>query len=183
VGGRSELSLAGLNELPARAARQVLAGCCAAERWVDAVLAGRPYAAVESLLAESDAAVAAMKKPDLLRALDGHPRIGARLPVSAGRSRREQAGVAADDDELIRALADGNAAYERKFGYVYLVCATGKSGPELLDRLRERLGNEPDREWRVALTELAKINRIRLRDLTSEEAGGGAGPAGAGGIP
>lgn len=79
--------------------------------------------------------------------------------------------MSAADAGLMRALADGNARYEARFGHIYLVCATGRSGAELLAYLRERLGNEPDAEWRVAAAELAKINRIRLSKLV---AGGAA---------
>ena len=68
------------------------------------------------------------------------------------------------------ALADGNAEYERRFGHIYLVCATGKSGQELLAILRERLGNDRDTEWKVVAAELAKINRLRLRKLLGAQA-------------
>jgi 2-oxo-4-hydroxy-4-carboxy-5-ureidoimidazoline decarboxylase len=74
----------------------------------------------------------------------------------------EQAGVDHADDELMLALAEGNLAYERRFGHIYLVCATGRNGPALLALLRERLGNDPASEWTVVAAELAKINRIRL---------------------
>ena len=65
----------------------------------------------------------------------------------------------------MQALADGNQAYEHRFGHIYLVCATGRSGPELLALLQERLGHDPAAEWQVVRSELEKINRIRLRKL------------------
>ena len=104
---------------------------------------------------------------DLEQALAGHPRIGERHGAD-GRSRREQAGVLGADPATIRALADGNQAYERRFGHIYLVCATGRGAGELLALLRERLGNDQATEWEVVRRELAKINRIRLTRLIEE---------------
>ncbi len=132
------------------------------------VLAGRPYVSVDALLARSDAAVGAMTEADLRGALAGHPRIGERQAEAAGWSSQEQAGVAVDDAELMRAMAVGNAAYEQRFGHIYLVCATGRSGRELLELLLDRLRNERAAEWRVVASELAKINQIRLRKLVKE---------------
>ena len=106
-----------------------------------------------------------MSTDDLRQALAGHPRIGDRRADSAGWSGQEQAGVPADDAALAQALADGNAAYERRFGHIYLVCATGRTGAELLALLRDRLGNDPEQEWAVVARELAKINRVRLAKL------------------
>ncbi|HEY7146393.1 MAG TPA: 2-oxo-4-hydroxy-4-carboxy-5-ureidoimidazoline decarboxylase [Streptosporangiaceae bacterium] len=88
----------------------------------------------------------------------------------AGWSEREQAGVDTADEALMRALADGNRAYEQRFGHIYLACATGRTGRELLALLTERLGNDPAAEWRVVAAELEKINQIRLRQLISAEA-------------
>ena len=167
VEGHGALTLDELNVLPGTDADGALARCCAAPAWVASMAASRPYACIDALLARSDHAVAALTRADLLAALDGHPRIGERPPVFASTawSRQEQAGVTAADTDLRQALTEGNAAYEERFGHIYLVCATGRSGAELLAFLRERLGNEPGAEWRIVAAELAKINRIRLRKL------------------
>jgi 5-hydroxyisourate hydrolase-like protein (transthyretin family) len=82
----------------------------------------------------------------------------------------EQGGVDRADQVLMRALADGNRAYEQRFGHIYLVRATGRSGAELLALLRERLGHDPAAEWRVVRSELDQINQIRLRKLVGDEA-------------
>jgi 2-oxo-4-hydroxy-4-carboxy-5-ureidoimidazoline decarboxylase len=111
--------------------------------------------------------VARLAPADLEQALAGHPRIGERRGTD-DRSRREQAGVHGADPATIQALADGNQAYERRFGHIYLVCATGRSAGELLALLRERLGNDPATEWGVVRGELANINRIRLAQLLEE---------------
>jgi 2-oxo-4-hydroxy-4-carboxy-5-ureidoimidazoline decarboxylase len=164
-GGLQGISLAAFNGLTEADAGRLLTACCAARRWVAEVAAGRPFGSVDELLRRSDAAVAGLAEADLEQALAGHPRIGG----AAGGRAREQAGVDRGDRELMAALADGNRAYERRFGRIYLVCASGRSGPELLALLRSRLGNDPATEWRVVRSELEKINRIRLARLVCGE--------------
>ena len=156
--------VAEFNGMADEEARQLLRTCCTAARWIDQVVAGRPYADADAVLAGSDAAVTAMGEADLRQALDGHPRIGDRT-APASWSSREQAGVSGADDGVRQALAAGNAGYEQRFGHIYLACATGRSATELLGVLRERLGNDQETEWRVVAAELAKINRIRLGKL------------------
>ncbi|MFE6920101.1 2-oxo-4-hydroxy-4-carboxy-5-ureidoimidazoline decarboxylase [Nocardia sp. NPDC057663] len=152
------IGLAGFNALPAAAAEAALLACCSAPRWARAVAAARPYAGTEALLDAADAALAALDDADIDQALAGHPRIGDR-PTSAA-SAREQSGVSGA--EVKAALAAGNRAYEDKFGYLYLVCAAGRGGEELLAVLRARLDNDPSTERQVMRGELAKINRLRL---------------------
>ena len=142
--------------------------CCSSARWAAAVASGRPYASADELLAGSDAATAGLTPADLEQALAGHPRIGRRSGTDA-RSRREQAGVLGADLATIGALAEGNEEYERRFGHIYLVCATGRNAADLLALLRERLGNDPGTEWGVVRRELGKINRIRLARLLEGE--------------
>jgi 2-oxo-4-hydroxy-4-carboxy-5-ureidoimidazoline decarboxylase len=158
------------NGLPAGAARERLLGCCSSGRWAGEVAGGRPYTSVGEILARSDQAVAGLTQADLDQALAGHPRIGQRAKPAAGPgaadwSRQEQAGIQRADRATVDALAAGNQAYERRFGHIYLVCATGRSGAELLALLRERLGHAPGTEREVVRRELAKINQIRLRKL------------------
>jgi 2-oxo-4-hydroxy-4-carboxy-5-ureidoimidazoline decarboxylase len=169
MGGESLGERAGLerlNDLPDGAAREELLACCSSARWAAEVVTGRPFASADEVIARSDAAVAGLTRADLEQALTGHPRIGDRSRAGAATwSRQEQAGVEAADEAVVRALAEGNEAYERRFGHIYLVCATGRGGAELLTLLRERLGNDPAAEWDVVRRELGKINRIRLRKL------------------
>ena len=155
--------------------RTRLASCCAAESWVQRLLSARPYADETELLAVSDDATAELDDAGLAQALAGHPRIGERLATHASGdgasawSRQEQAGVATADADVVTALATANADYELRFGHVYLVCASGRSAAELLDVCRGRLDNDPATERGVVLGELAKINRLRLGKLLSEE--------------
>jgi len=163
--------LAALNVLPADTARQHLLACCSSTRWAGEMVAGRPYASTAGLLARSDQAVAALGRADLEQALAGHPRIGRPAGPAGSASRREQAGIQAADAATVQALADGNEAYERRFGHIYLACASGRDGAQLLALLRERLANDPAAEWEVVRRELARINRIRLGRLLEEVPG------------
>lgn len=166
------MKLAEFNQLPGEAAAGELLACCSAPRWAAEVVAGRPYPCLDELLGAADRSLG---EADLDAGLAGHPRIGEHIsPVSpasaaSAASRREQAGVVGAPAEVLAALREGNRAYERRFGQVYLVCATGRSAVELLAVLHARLANDDRTERRTALAELAKINRIRLERLFEEE--------------
>jgi 2-oxo-4-hydroxy-4-carboxy-5-ureidoimidazoline decarboxylase len=170
--------LARFNGLPAEAARQALMACCSSRSWAEAVASGRPYESAARALRSSDEAVAGLTPGDLGEALSGHPRIGEGREGGTSREggtgieggmnrwpRAEQAGLDGAADTIRRALAEGNAAYEQRFGHIYLVCASGRSAGELLDLLRARLGNDAETERGVLRSELKKINRIRLDKL------------------
>lgn len=162
------MDLATFNALPVDEAEQALAACCTSRAWARAVSAARPYTDRAALFDAASRAVQALGDAGVDEALAGHPRIGERSQsAGAASSRREQAGVDADDAQLAHALAEGNRAYERRFGHVYLVCASGKSGQELLALLNERLANDPATERAVVRTELAKINQIRLERMVA----------------
>ncbi|ASF11276.1 hypothetical protein NBRGN_036_00620 [Nocardia brasiliensis NBRC 14402] len=155
--------LARFDALPQDAAIEALLACCSSPQWARALAAGRPYSSVGAVLDTADTVLAGLPEAEIDRALAGHPRIGER-PHSAA-SAREQAGLADAPDEVHAALAAGNRAYEQRFGYRYLVCASGSTGSELLALLQNRLHNDAETERRVMRTELAKINRLRLRRL------------------
>jgi 2-oxo-4-hydroxy-4-carboxy-5-ureidoimidazoline decarboxylase len=151
-----------LNALPAPACEDVFQTVCSAPRWAAAVTAGRPYASVDAV---QDAAATALTLADLEPAFAGHPRIGDRS--AAGPSGHEQAAVAEAGADVHAALAEGNAAYEARFGHVYLVCASGRSAEDLLATLHTRLANDASTERAVALGELTAINRIRIAGMVS----------------
>jgi 2-oxo-4-hydroxy-4-carboxy-5-ureidoimidazoline decarboxylase len=173
--GMSADELARFNKLTAAAAREELLACCNSAAWADRMASGRPYSSALDAARQSSAIVARLTVADLEAALAAHPRIGERKheaqPTGQGSARsaqwskREQAGVADSDSETALALAESNLEYERRFGHIYLVCASGKTGSQLLALLRARLRNTPATEWQVVRTELQKINEIRLRDL------------------
>jgi 2-oxo-4-hydroxy-4-carboxy-5-ureidoimidazoline decarboxylase len=159
--------LANFNRLPADQARAGLLSCCASPAWVEQMMAARPYRSIDDVMALNDRTVAGLTEAELDAALAGHPRIGERAATSdrRGWSSQEQARVGDATDGVRRELADGNRDYERRFGHVYLVSATGRSADEMLALLHRRLGNDRAAEWEVVREELAKINRIRLAKL------------------
>lgn len=163
--------LAAFNRLPVDRAGAELLSCCASPAWVEQMLAARPYRSLDEVTALNDRVVAGLSEAELDAALAGHPRIGERAATSDRRdwSGQEQAGVGGAADGVRHALADGNRDYERRFGHVYLVCATGRTAEEMLALLHRRLGNDPATEWAVVRDELAKINRIRLTKLLEGE--------------
>lgn len=162
------LGLEGFNALTERQRMHQLFEVCSSTIWARRVLAGGPFRDADALYDRADRALAELPEAEIDAALDGHPRIGARPDNPS--SAREQAGVASADDAVRAELATRNAEYEDRFGYVYLVCASGKSADELLAILTERLENDPETERRVMRNELAKINRLRLERLLSDPA-------------
>ena len=164
--GETGLTLAAyLNSLPAVAARSALGRCCGARRWVDTMLAARPFASDAELWATAERVWWGLGRADWLEAFAAHPRIGARVGAGMDWARREQAGAAGAAEATLAALAQGNVTYEERFGHVFLISATGKTADEMLGALRGRLTNDPATELRVAAEEQAKITRLRLDKL------------------
>lgn len=141
--------------------------CCSSSIWARRVAGSRPYSTRDQLLDRADRVLAELSEAEVDNALDGHPRIGDKADNAS--SKREQAAVQSAGADVLTALAEANRKYEAQFGHVYLVCATGRSAPELLAILDERLGNDPETERRVLRVELAKINRIRLNRMLGPE--------------
>jgi 2-oxo-4-hydroxy-4-carboxy-5-ureidoimidazoline decarboxylase len=164
--------LEAFNAAPAGELRARLRACCAADAWIEAIIAGRPYAGQAALAEASDTATAALDEHGLARALAGHPRIGERPAGPDGAwSRQEQSGMDGAEAAVRAEIAAANAEYERRFGQVYLVCAAGRDAAELLAVCRARLDNPPAAERGVVLGELARINRLRLTKLLRQEQG------------
>ncbi|REE99442.1 2-oxo-4-hydroxy-4-carboxy-5-ureidoimidazoline decarboxylase [Thermomonospora umbrina] len=157
-----------LNALPPHDAEQELLTCCGSRAWARSVAAGRPYADAAALKAASDRAFAGLTWPEVREALHHHPRIGDR-PKGVDRestwSRSEQSGVIDADRRVAHGLHEGNAAYEKRFGHVFLICATGLTAEQMLDALTARLGNDDATERRVVTDELLKITHVRLDKL------------------
>lgn len=157
-----------VNAMPASEAREALLRCCGSGRWADALLARRPFASAGALREAAESIWLGLSEADWLEAFSRHPRIGNAKDVTekAGAERRwssgEQAGAAGVDEQVLSELAEKNDAYARKFGFIFIVCATGKSGSEMLSMLRERLEHDRPAEIRTAAREQAKIMQIRL---------------------
>jgi 2-oxo-4-hydroxy-4-carboxy-5-ureidoimidazoline decarboxylase len=160
-----------LNTAPAEQVTERLAACNASRRWIGRIVADRPYEDVESMLTAAEREAQALEWPDVREALDAHPRIGdsaAGGSREATWSRREQATVGTSDQQTRDALRDGNVAYEKRFGHVFLIRAADRSADEMLTELRRRLDND-ERSERAEVTEqLAQITRLRLERLLAE---------------
>lgn len=159
------------NALDEDAARRALESCCVAVRWVDGMLAQRPFASLQALSSAADAVWAQMNETDILEAFEGHPKIGdvnslkAKYAHTGGLAAHEQASVSAASDDVIQRLADGNTAYEQRFGFIFIVCATGKSAAQMLALLEDRLHNERVQELTIAAEEQRKITQLRLENI------------------
>ena len=161
-----------LNALSALAAEAELRRCCGARRWVQALLAARPYASTSQLYTLAERAWQGLEADDYREAFSHHPQIGEDLAALRQRfahshalSVREQAGVNAADEATLLALREGNRVYRERFGHIFIVCATGKSAAEMLALLRARLDHDPAAELAIAAAEQAKITRLRLAGL------------------
>lgn len=156
------MTLASFNAAPEQEAVAAMLACCASRRFAAAMAAGRPYPSPAAAETAVGTIFASLAWDDVLEAMDAHPRIGARV---SGQSAAEQSGVA---DESRAALSAANAAYEERFGHVFLICATGLSGGQMLSALRERLENDETSERRAATAELRKITVLRVRKALAE---------------
>ncbi|MFF2849092.1 2-oxo-4-hydroxy-4-carboxy-5-ureidoimidazoline decarboxylase [Streptomyces sp. NPDC058001] len=156
------------NALPEEAATTALHEVCASSAWGTALLAQRPFTTADALLTASDAAMAELTDEDLAEAMAGHPPIGRPRPGDP-TSSREQSGMTGASDRLKAEMLELNLAYQERFGQVFLICATGRTGEQLRDAVRERIDNPPEREREIVRTELGKINRIRLTRLLEGE--------------
>jgi OHCU decarboxylase len=162
------------NQLPLEQAAQEILPCCGSRSWARGLASSRPYADSASLIAGSDEIWNKLAAADWLEAFSKHPRIGERkVPEtassqSAAWSSQEQRSVADSPEAVQLALAEANREYERRFGRIFIVCATGKSALEMLDILRSRLQNDDAAELRAAAEEQRKITNIRLEKWLSQ---------------
>ncbi len=163
--------IATFDRLPPEAASEMLRACCGATRWVEGMLGRRPFVSILSLLAAADDVWRLMGPADWREAFEHHPRLGDSSGVAAqGRRARtwssdEQAGMADAGADERAVLAAANAAYEARFGYICIICATGMGVAEIAMLTEERLQHEPDEELPVAAEEQRKITRLRLLKL------------------
>jgi len=158
-----------LNRLPADEARAALLACCGSTRWAEAVAALRPFWDVGQLLNIGGRIWRELPREDWLEAFRAHPKIGeSKAAKETGAeaqrwSEGEQARARAASDETLAALSEANREYEARFGFIFIVCATGKSAEEMLALLRERINNDSETELRIAAGEQWRITELRLR--------------------
>jgi 2-oxo-4-hydroxy-4-carboxy-5-ureidoimidazoline decarboxylase len=173
------MTLEQLNGLDREAAEEVFLRCCGSTRWAREMAARRPFRDAAIMAREAESLSSELKATDWLEAFAAHPRIGeSQRAGRAGRaggagesgqdwSAREQAGVDAAPDAVRQRLAAANRDYEARFGFLYIVCATGKTANQMLDIAERRLTHSPDEELHIAAGEQLKITRLRLAKLIS----------------
>jgi len=165
------MTLEDFNFLLPDVAKAELLKCCGSEVWANEMMMGFPFSSKKSLLKHADSAWEKCIKADWLEAFTHHPKIGdieslaKKFATTKDWAGSEQAGVNAADMTTLHALAKGNDLYEQKFGYIFIVCATGKSAKEMLTLLEERLPNKAKKEILIAKEEQHKITKIRLNKL------------------
>ncbi|MGI4875781.1 MAG: 2-oxo-4-hydroxy-4-carboxy-5-ureidoimidazoline decarboxylase [Janthinobacterium lividum] len=165
------MTLSDLNHLLPAARAEALATCCGAGRWVAALNQQFPFATADDLYAAADTTWHNLSETDWREAFTHHPKIGdmsalqKKFASTAAWAAGEQGAVRQAAQVTLEALAAGNAAYEQKFGYTFIVCATGKTADQMLHLLQARLPNAPAPELRLAAAEQAKITRLRLEKL------------------
>lgn len=170
-------ALAAWNQAGSAAAIQAMLVCCGARRWAQAMVAQRPIGSVEELSQAADREWLAMPEADWLEAFACHPRIGERSPApdaqhtsarAAKWSRQEQSSTNSAPEPVLAELAEANALYEQRFGFTYIVCATGKSAAEMLAILKRRLASSREAELREAAEQQRQIMQIRLGKWLAE---------------
>jgi len=165
------MKLQELNHLPVAEKTARLQQCCGATVWVKKMLAHFPFAGKDDVRSMAEKTWWQCSAADWLEAFTHHPRIGSRETMAQKFSAtvhwttEEQKGTSQANAETIDALLAGNQAYENKFGFIFIVCATGKTAAEMLMLLQQRLNNEPDNEIKIAATEQNKITLLRLEKL------------------
>jgi len=158
------VTLEELNSISADDAFAAFIRCCGSRRWADGMTAARPFASVDAMMETGDVIWRALDRADWLEAFAAHPRIGDAR--ASGDAAREQAGAADADDDVRRRLAERNRDYEARFGYIFIVCATGKSASEMLEILERRLTHDHGQELPIAADEQRRITRLRLAKLS-----------------
>ena len=161
------IELQELNDTSDTQAAEILGKCCGASRWIEAMISKRPFESPADLYEAADSAWGKCGRRDYLEAFSHHPRIGERRVD--GWAQGEQSGARDASSSTQEELAQINREYEKKFGYIYIVCATGKSADEMLGIARSRIHNDPESELRIAAEEQRKIMQLRLRKLLGED--------------
>ena len=165
------MELSRLNRLGASEARDEFLKCCGSQVWADRMVESRPFESFDSVVSKAGEIWWSLHQDDWLEAFRSHPKIGGRKAAAkvADQSRawsgQEQSGVKSASEQILSELASLNHEYEARFGFIFIVCATGKSSDEMLEILKSRLANDAQSEIRIAAHEQQKITEIRLRKL------------------
>lgn len=165
------MTLEELNKISQPQLKEELLKCCGSSTWVKMMMAYFPADSMEGLLEQAEEIWYECSEDDWKEAFAHHPKIGdvesltKKFASTAQWASGEQSGVNTAATGTITALAEGNRLYEEKFGYIFIVCATGKSAEEMLTLLQDRLKNDPEKEIKIAAAEQNKITKLRLQKL------------------
>ena len=168
------MTLHDLNTLPVQQLREELLKCCGSSAWVDKMVPFFPAEDLVEILEDAEEQWYKCSIEDWKEAFTHHPRIGdveslkKKFASTAQWASAEQGGVNTASQQTIGTLAKANAEYEKKFGYIFIVCATGKSAEEMLGMLQSRLLNSPKDEIEIAADEQNKITKLRLEKLLDD---------------
>jgi OHCU decarboxylase len=169
-------SIIRLNEMSTLDAESEFLKCCGSKRWAQTMAKARPFESDQAIFDEADALFGLLSDDDWLEAFRAHPKIGEKKAATHQSetakqwSSQEQSRTESAAAETKKALAEGNRDYERRFGFIFIVCATGKSADEMLTMLEQRMANDPAAELRVAAEEQRKITHLRLQKLLESPA-------------
>lgn len=165
------MSLSVLNNATPEHAFALIESCCCAPRWVEAMVASRPFKNNDSVYQQAQQIWLSLDKNDYLAAFEGHPQIGdittlkEKYASTSHVAGNEQAGMSSAQESLLIEMAQINQQYLTKFGFIFIVCASGKSAEQMLNLIKNRINNTPATELIIAAQEQAKITQIRLEKL------------------
>lgn len=168
------MTLDELNQLSSDEVAAQFETCCVARRWVNGMVSARPFHSLDQLLSCADRLWQQASENTIREAFEGHPRIGdvaslkAKYANTAETAGHEQSGMSLADEAVIGAMKALNDQYYERFGYIFIVFASGKSAREMLELIKHRIHNDPETELKIAAAEQGKITRLRLQKLLGE---------------
>ena len=160
------MTLSSFNNLDKEAAAKQLFSCCGSGKWVSLMMNAFPFESEKELINKATTIwYHECDREDWLESFTHHPQIGDKKSLSEKFAGKEQESVMSASEEIIEGLAKANIEYKRKFGFIFIVCATGKSAAEMLRLLNDRLSNDRNEELKIAMGEQHKITLLRFKKL------------------
>ena len=165
------MTIAEFDHLPQEKKRELLTQCCGASAWVEKMLTVFPVEDLVEFLDVTEQKWNECTPQEQMEAFEHHPKIGdinslkEKFADTAGWAEVEQSGVVSSNEKTLQDLAKGNQEYENKFGFIFIVCATGRSAEEMLADLNSRIDHSKDEEIKIAAAEQLKITKLRLERL------------------
>lgn len=165
------MSLDKINKATIEQIYRTFESCCCAPKWIENMISARPFVQGNDLLVASDNCFLQLTEADYIEAFKGHPQIGNlqtlhdKYANTSDSARHEQSGMSDADQLVIEEMHSLNIKYLQKFGFIFIVCASGKSAQQMLDLIKSRINNDRQKELSIAANEQAKITHLRLEKL------------------